>query len=121
MFVKPAEGRAPRCPYTFMRIPAEGQSYADHDPHIAQYLRCGDMVEADAPKAPDGEVAPFTFPADSAPAEAADPAAPKATAPAAAEVAAPAVTEPAESPPAEPLPAVPAAAGLDASHPEEGR
>ena len=49
MYVKPAEGRAPRCPYTYLRIPQDGQTYPDHDPHIAILLRFGDLVTAERP------------------------------------------------------------------------
>ena len=56
MYVKPAEGRAPRDPRTLLRIPREGVEVDEHDPSFAVLRLHGDVVEAEPP-APVSEVA----------------------------------------------------------------
>lgn len=56
MFVKPAEGRAPRDPRTLLRIPREGVEVSEHDPSFAALRFYGDVVECEPP-APVSEVA----------------------------------------------------------------
>ena len=69
MFVKPAEGRLVRDPFTRLPVSAAGQDWPDNDPTLAVLLLHGDLESAtqDAVQdpAPDAEAA-----AEAAPAEA---------------------------------------------------
>lgn len=124
MYVVPAEGRAPRCPYTNLRIPAVGQAYPDHDPHINLLLRFADVKLAEPPAeaAPPPRVEPPAPETQAVAAEVTDGHAAAAEPEPKAEVATPAPPVAAEPPQHDGAPAPTAAeAATDhaAAHPEE--
>jgi hypothetical protein len=61
MYIKPAEGRAPRDPRTMLRIPREGMEVSEHDPSFAALRWHGDVIECEPP-APVSEVAAERIP-----------------------------------------------------------
>ena len=65
MFVKPAEGRLVRDPFTRLPVPDAGQDWPDHDPTLAVLLLHGDLLDATQEAVPEPEVE-----AEAAPAEA---------------------------------------------------